>query len=155
MQKPLENIKPTMENSSGVFRLVKKSFDNSVKVAALTCVFHKSVVTFIGCNANPAFYHKLLNSANVPEFNLDFTAWLKSQAEGVMISPSAVQSHLEGFFSYFPPLAHLIIQAPSILSSPTQVHPAPRSSPRQFHPSCLTSFLTNLVTIPNTCFLSH
>ena len=31
MQKPLEDIKLTLESSLGVFRLVKQSFDNSVK----------------------------------------------------------------------------------------------------------------------------
>lgn len=31
-QKPLEHIKLTMENSLGVFSLVKQSFDNFVKV---------------------------------------------------------------------------------------------------------------------------
>lgn len=37
-QKPLENIRSTMENSLGIFRLVKWSFDNFIKVSALTYV---------------------------------------------------------------------------------------------------------------------
>ena len=53
---------------------------------------------------------------------------LNLQAEGVMISPSAVQSYLERLLSYFPPLAHLIIQAHPFFQAPPGP-PAPKIQP--------------------------
>ena len=59
---------------------------------------------------------------------------LNLQAGGVMTSRSPVQSHLERLLSYFPSLAHLIIQAPSILPSPSRSTCSQDPAPDSFIP---------------------
>lgn len=70
-QKPLENIRSTMENSLGIFRLVKWSFDNFIKVSALTYVPQEVLAH---SQAEMWTQHCIISywiKLNVPEFNLN------------------------------------------------------------------------------------